>query len=108
MVPINRMVPRSFFTTLTDGAAVRRGQTLNVRGIAFGGGRGVAKVLVSADEGRHWQEARLGTNNGKYSFRQWGLPLRFATPRVQMLMVKAVNAEGVDDADHPNWHGRDF
>src|SRR6266481_4913904 len=37
MVPINRMVPRSFFTSLTDGAAVGRGQTINVRGIAFGG-----------------------------------------------------------------------
>jgi len=32
---------------LTDGAAVGRGQVLNVRGIAFGGGTDVAKVLVS-------------------------------------------------------------
>ena len=108
MVPINRMVPRSFFTTLTDGAAVRRGQTLNVRGIAFGGDTGVAKVLVSADEGRHWQEARLGTNHGKYSFRQWELPLRFATPGLRRLMVKAVNAAGVAQPDHPNWNGGGF
>ncbi|HEY0803238.1 MAG TPA: molybdopterin-dependent oxidoreductase, partial [Steroidobacteraceae bacterium] len=77
-VPINRMVPRSFFTSLKDGAAVRRGHALNVRGIAFGGDTGVAKVLVSADAGRRWQEARLGTNHGKYSFRQWELPMRFA------------------------------
>src|SRR4030081_2414318 len=42
-VPINRMVPRCFFTNLTDGAAVRRGQLLTVRGIAFGGDTGVAK-----------------------------------------------------------------
>jgi len=108
MVPINRMVPRSFFTTLTDGAAVRGGQTLNVRGIAFGGDTGVAKVLVSADEGRHWQEARLGTNHGKYSFRQWELPLRFATPGLRRLMVKAVNAAGVAQPDHPNWNGGGF
>ncbi len=105
MVPINRMVPRSFFTSLTDGAAVKRGQTLNVRGIAFGGDTGVAKVLVSADEGRRWQAARLGTNHGMYSFRQWEIPLRFATAGPQTLMVKAVNAAGLAQPDHPNWNG---
>jgi DMSO/TMAO reductase YedYZ molybdopterin-dependent catalytic subunit len=108
MVPINRMVPRSFFTSLTDGAAVGRGQTLNVRGIAFGGDTGVAKVLVSADQGRRWQEARLGANHGKYSFRQWDLPLRFAAAGRQRLMVKTVNAAGVTQPDRPNWNGGGF
>ena len=108
MVPINRMVPRSFFTSLTDGAAVGRGQTLNVRGIAFGGDTGVAKVLVSADQGRRWQEALLGANYGKYSFRQWEFPLRFATAGRQRLMVKTVNAAGVTQPDRPNWNGGGF
>jgi DMSO/TMAO reductase YedYZ molybdopterin-dependent catalytic subunit len=104
MVPINRMVPRSFFTNLKDGAAVRLGYPLSVRGIAFGGDTGVAKVLVSADAGRRWQEARLGTNHGQYSFRQWELPLRFATAGPQRLMVRAVNTAGVAQPDHPNWN----
>jgi hypothetical protein len=108
MVPITRMVPRSFFTNLTDGIAVGRGQTLNVRGIAFGGDTGVAKVLISADHGRRWQEARLGTNHGKYSFRQFELSLRFANPGAQRLMVRAVNAAGVAQPDHPNWNGGGF
>jgi DMSO/TMAO reductase YedYZ molybdopterin-dependent catalytic subunit len=107
-VPINRMVPRCFFTNLTDGAAVRRGQLLTVRGIAFGGDTGVAKVLVSADAGRRWQEARLGTNHGKYSFRQWQLPLRFAVAGPQSLMVRTVNTAGVTQSDHPNWNPNGF
>src|ERR1700738_4763067 len=37
-VPINRMVPRSWFTNLTDGASIRSGAPLAVRGIAMGGG----------------------------------------------------------------------
>ena len=57
MVPINRMVPRSFVTNFKDGAAVQRGQPLNVRGIAFGGDTGLAKVVVSVDAGHRWQEA---------------------------------------------------
>jgi DMSO/TMAO reductase YedYZ molybdopterin-dependent catalytic subunit len=107
-VPINRMVPRSFFTNLADGAAIRRGRLLNVRGIAFGGDIGVAKVLVSADAGRRWQEARLGTNHGKYSFRRWELPVRFVVAGPQSLMVRTVNAAGVTQSDHPNWNPSGF
>ena len=107
-VPINRMVPRSFFTNLTDGTTVRRGQLLNVRGIAFGGDAGVAKVQVSKDAGRRWQEARLGTNHGKYSFRQWQLPVRFADAGPQSLKVRTINTAGVAQPDHPNWNAGGF
>jgi DMSO/TMAO reductase YedYZ molybdopterin-dependent catalytic subunit len=105
LIPINRMVPRSFFTNLTDGAVVGRGQALKVRGIAFGGDTGVAKVLVSTDGGQRWQEARLGANHGKYSFRQWELPLHFAAAGPQRLMVRAVNTAGATQPDRPNWNG---
>ena len=37
MVPINRMVPRSFVTNLKDGATLKAGAPTLVRGIAFGG-----------------------------------------------------------------------
>jgi len=108
MVPINRMVPRSFFTSLKEGAHVRRAQPLQLRGIAFGGDSGVAKVLVSQDAGRNWQAARLGTDHGKYSFRRWDLPLRFMAGGPQTLMVKAVNTAGVAQPDHPNWNAGGF
>src|SRR5712672_4806330 len=45
MVPINRMLPRSFFTNVQEGAVLKVGQTTTVRGIAFGGDTGLAKVL---------------------------------------------------------------
>jgi len=108
MVPINRMVPRSFFTSLKDGAHVRRAQPLQLRGIAFGGDTGVAKVLVSTDAGRSWQAARLGTDHGKYSFRQWELPVRFVSTGPQTLMVKAINTAGLAQPDHANWNGSGF
>src|ERR1700733_5816606 len=43
-VPINRMVPRSFFTNVKSGDPVRSGAAVLLRGIAFGGDRGVAQV----------------------------------------------------------------
>jgi DMSO/TMAO reductase YedYZ molybdopterin-dependent catalytic subunit len=108
MIPINRMVPRSFVTNLKDGSHVRRGQFLNVQGIAFGGDAGVGKVMVSPDGGRLWQTARLGPDRGKYGFRQWELPLRFATAGPQSLMVKAINTSGVAQPNRPNWNPGGF
>jgi DMSO/TMAO reductase YedYZ molybdopterin-dependent catalytic subunit len=105
MVPINRMVPRSFFTNIQDGAVLKVGRTTMVRGIAFGGDAGVAKVFFSADAGGRWQEARLGSNHGKYSFRQWELPLRLSSPGSHKLMIKALNTAGSIQPDHANWNG---
>src|SRR5271156_466311 len=95
MVPINRMVPRSFFTNVQNGATLKVGKPTTVRGIAFGGDTGVAKVLFSADAGSHWREARLGPDHGKYSFRRWDATLRPGAPGPQRLMIRAVNTAGV-------------
>ena len=108
MVPINRMLPRSFFTNVQDGAVLKVGQTTIVRGIAFGGDTALAKVLFSADSGARWEQARLGADHGKYSFRQWQVPLRLSSPGARKLMIKAVNSAGSAQPDHPNWNGAGF
>jgi len=108
MVPINRMLPRSFFTNVQEGAVLKVGQATTVRGIAFGGDTGVAKVLFTSDAGGHWQEARLGADQGKYGFRQWEVPLRLSSPGPRKLMIKAVNTAGSAQPDHANWNGAGF
>jgi DMSO/TMAO reductase YedYZ molybdopterin-dependent catalytic subunit len=103
-VPINRMPPRSFITNLRDGAQLPRGHAVALRGIAFGGDCGVAKVMWSADDGAHWQAATLEKDYGKYSFRRWNA--RF-TPHVageQQLLVKAINSNGVEQPASANWN----
>jgi DMSO/TMAO reductase YedYZ molybdopterin-dependent catalytic subunit len=108
MVPINRMLPRSFFTNVQDGAVLKLGQTTIVRGIAFGGDTALAKVLFSADSGRHWKEARLAADHGKYSFRQWEVPLRLSSSGPHKWMIKAVNSAGSAQPDRANWNGAGF
>ena len=108
MIPINRMLPRSFFTNLKDGAVLKVGQATPVRGIAFGGDAALAQVLFSADAGTQWQEARLGPDHGKYSFRQWEVPLRLASRGAHKLMVKAINTAGSAQPDHANWNASGF
>lgn len=108
LIPINRMVPRSFFTNVKDQAKFKVGETTTVRGIAFGGDTGLAKVLFSADAGRHWQEAPLGPDHGKYSFRQWTVDFRPSSIGPQTLMVKAFNTAGTSQPDRANWNGSGF
>jgi DMSO/TMAO reductase YedYZ molybdopterin-dependent catalytic subunit len=108
MVPINRMLPRSFFTNVRDQTKFKVGETTTVRGIAFGGDTGLAKVLFSADAGNHWQEARLGPDHGNYSFRQWDADLQPSSVGPQKLMVRAFNMAGASQPDRANWNGAGF
>jgi DMSO/TMAO reductase YedYZ molybdopterin-dependent catalytic subunit len=108
MIPIHRMPPRSFFTNINDGDFLHVGQTTTVRGIAFGGDAGLAKVLFSSDAGSRWQEALLGPDHGKYSFRQWEAPLHLSSHGAHTLKIKAVNTAGSVQPDYANWNAAGF
>jgi DMSO/TMAO reductase YedYZ molybdopterin-dependent catalytic subunit len=107
-VPINRMVPRSFITNLREGDKVLAGHATPVRGIAFGGDAGVAKVLWSSDGGAHWQEATLEQDYGKYSFRRWHARYTPTAKGENTLVVKAVNTNGVEQPADANWNPGGF
>ena len=108
MVPISRMLPRSFFTNVADGSALPVGTQQVVRGIAFGGDSGVAKVELSADGGKSWQPTRLGKDYGKYSFRQWETDLALTTKASHTLMVRCTNFSGEAQPATPNWNNSGF
>ena len=106
MVPINRMVPRSFVTNLADGARVKAGPGL-VRGIALGGAVGVRAVDLSTDGGASWTPATLGADEGRYSFRAWQTTLDLP-PGNAALMVRATNTDGLMQPTTPNWNPSGF
>ena len=104
MVPISRMVPRSFFTNVKDGAAFKAGAPVELRGIAFGGDAGVAQVRVSTDGGRQWQQARLGPDLGRYGFREWNAAVHLAGPGSHTVQVMCTNTAGVSQPAQANWN----
>jgi DMSO/TMAO reductase YedYZ molybdopterin-dependent catalytic subunit len=108
MVPINRMVPRSFITNLKAGATLHAGAPTLARGIAFGGDSGVKRVDFSSDGGKTWHAARLGKDEGKYSFRRWDAHFTPAAKGSYTLMVRCTNADGVAQPDHANWNPAGF
>jgi DMSO/TMAO reductase YedYZ molybdopterin-dependent catalytic subunit len=107
-VPINRMAPRSFFTNLTNGATVKPGAPLSVRGIAFGGDCGVAQVQLSDDGGSTWRAAALGPDQGKYGFRRWSAEVAAPSSGTLTLQARCTNANGEAQPTEPNWNPGGF
>jgi len=102
-IPIGRFTVRSFITSVLDGATVKAGQQVTLRGIAFDGGTGIKSVAVSTDDGKSWTDAKLGQDLGKYSFREWTLPVTLAAgPHV--LMARATSNGGKTQPLQPLWN----
>ena len=107
-VPINRMGPRSFITNIRPGDKVHAQAPTSARGIAFGGDAGVARVDFSADGGKTWQEARLGPDQGKYSFRRWQAEFTVPARGQHALMVRCTSSAGMVQPSTPVWNPSGF
>ncbi|MGC2083493.1 MAG: molybdopterin-dependent oxidoreductase [Bradyrhizobium sp.] len=101
-IPINRFTVRSFITNVADGAKVKAGRTM-LKGIAFDGGSGIKQVAVSTNGGASWTQAKLGKDLGKYSFREWKLPVKFAAGAHELKVRATSNAGEVQPAE-PRWN----
>ena len=108
MIPINRMVPRSFVTNMASGSKLNVTAPTTLRGIAFGGDCGVASVDYSIDRGQSWHQAQLGKDEGKYGFRQWQTQLALPAPGKYSLLLRCTNTNGVAQPDTPNWNPAGF
>jgi DMSO/TMAO reductase YedYZ molybdopterin-dependent catalytic subunit len=101
-IPINRLTVRSFITSVADGGRVKAGTTM-LKGIAFDGGSGIREIALSTDGGNNWVPARLGKDLGKYSFREWKLPVKLAAGTHE-LKVRATSRTGEVQPAEPRWN----
>jgi sulfite dehydrogenase (cytochrome) subunit A len=102
-IPINRFTVRSFITSVTDNGKIKARKTTKLKGIAFDGGKGIREVVVSINNGETWTPAKLGRDLGKYSFREWMLPVELA-PGIHDLRVRATNNAGDTQPMEPRWN----
>jgi DMSO/TMAO reductase YedYZ molybdopterin-dependent catalytic subunit len=108
MIPINRMVPRSFVTNIASGHKVNAGAPMTLRGIAFGGDCGLTSVDFSIDQRHSWHHAQLGKDEGKYGFRQWQTQIVLPAAGEYSLLIRCTNSNGVAQPDTPNWNPAGF
>ena len=103
-VPINRLNVRSFITSHENGAVVKSGEKVSIRGIAFDGGAGIKEVQFSGDGGKSWQSATLGEDLGRFSFREWTLAYQPGNKGSAEWKVRAFNSVGESQAMEPLWN----
>ncbi|MDN3564304.1 molybdopterin-dependent oxidoreductase, partial [Paeniroseomonas aquatica] len=101
--PIGRYNVRSFITAPVEAGRVSADRDITVKGIAFDGGSGIARVEVSIDGGKSWTDARLGEELGKYSFRGFELSLRLPAG-VHRLMSRATGKDGGTQPMEARWN----
>ncbi len=65
-----------------------------VKGVAFGGDRGISRVEVSADDGNTWADAKLDYPGTRLTWALWSYSWRPANPADYTLVVRARNADG--------------
>jgi DMSO/TMAO reductase YedYZ molybdopterin-dependent catalytic subunit len=78
-----------------DGAMVRPSSgPVAVKGIAFAGDRGVARVEISADGGQRWQPARLDYQSSRLAWVFWSADWLPPSPGDFQLIVRAIDGLG--------------
>ncbi|HSU77488.1 MAG TPA: molybdopterin-dependent oxidoreductase, partial [Burkholderiales bacterium] len=91
--PITTMVVNSLITSIRNGQRVPRGKPLEIRGVAWDGGAGIAKVEVSTD-GTSWTAARLAKDLGRFSFREFSHGVATRDTGALVVMARATSASG--------------
>jgi DMSO/TMAO reductase YedYZ molybdopterin-dependent catalytic subunit len=95
---------RSFITSVMAGDTLPSARMVELKGIAFDGGSGIKTVEVSIDGGRHWRAAKLGEDLGRFSFREWRLPVSVADKGQATLMVRATSNKGEMQPREASWN----
>lgn len=103
-IPINRLNVRSFITSHPDGAVVKAGDKVSVRGIAFDGGEGIKEVQFSGDGGKTWMSTTLGEDLGRFSFREWTLAYQVPAKGRAEWKVRAFNRVGQSQPVEALWN----
>ncbi|HEY2629232.1 MAG TPA: molybdopterin-dependent oxidoreductase [Usitatibacter sp.] len=97
--PITDIVVNSLVTSIHDGQHVKRGDMVDVAGVAWDGGRGIRDVEVSVDGGSSWVLAQLGKDLGNFSFRTFMHKFRVPAEGNPVVMVRAINNRGDTQVD---------
>jgi DMSO/TMAO reductase YedYZ molybdopterin-dependent catalytic subunit len=92
--PITEIAVSSLLTNVRDGQHFKRGRATELKGLAWDGGHGIAKVETSFDDGKTWQLAKLGKDYGRYSWRQFTASFKPETSGDYILKARATNTKG--------------
>jgi DMSO/TMAO reductase YedYZ molybdopterin-dependent catalytic subunit len=95
--PITEIVINSL--VLTPDLHQRAGLPVELDGIAWDAGYGIARVEISTDGGADWQQATLDEERSRFGFRRWRYRFTPPKPGSYTVLAKASNHAGQTQAD---------
>lgn len=101
--PLYRYVLNSAISPSPMGGSIPQG-TLSMQGFALppGNGRTVAKVEVSADDGKSWSTAKITSENRPYCWVLWRANVKAVSPK--SLLVRATDSTGLTQPEVVPWN----
>ncbi len=92
--PITELLVNSLFTSTHEGETIPAGRPRELSGVAWDGGHGIRTVEVSTNGGKTWRPARLGQDQGRFSWRRFRYTLTAPQPGKLVVMARATNQNG--------------
>jgi sulfane dehydrogenase subunit SoxC len=107
--PVTRIRPRALLQPPGHPDFQTRARVLDrgvheLTGRAWSGWAPVARVEVSVDGGRNWNDAEIGPQPDAYAWRPWRLPWAATAPGHYELAVRATDAAGNVQPSDPDWN----
>ncbi|HUL11973.1 MAG TPA: molybdopterin-dependent oxidoreductase [Methylococcaceae bacterium] len=100
-MPITEMVVNSLITDPVDGQNIPADKPMPIRGVAWDGGSGIARVEVSTDGGISWHQAELEEDYGRFSWRQWRYGFEPGRAGQYRIMARATSHSGASQPFEP-------
>lgn len=85
---------RSRFDGPDFNQPMKSGVPVVIKGVAFGGDRGIARVEISFDDARTWHEAQFNLPSSKLEWVLWNYNWRPTQPGEYKLAVRATDGSG--------------
>jgi DMSO/TMAO reductase YedYZ molybdopterin-dependent catalytic subunit len=104
MVPYTTLDVKSIFTFPLEGATVRAGSPIELRGFAWAGEADITRVDVSTDFGRTWTAASLGSDMARYAWRRFRRVWTPARRGSYVVMSRATDSQGRTQPVVASWN----
>lgn len=100
-MPITEILVNSLITNIKDGQTLPNAKPIEIKGVAWDRGDGIARVDVSMDGGSNWHQATLKQDYGRFSWRQWHYIFEPKHPGSHRIMARATSRSGATQPFEP-------
>jgi len=100
-MPITEMLVNSLITNVEDGQSLPANKAMEIKGVAWDGGNGIAQVEVSTNGGVTWHQATLKQDYGRFSWRQWHFSFEPKRLGAYLIMARATSQSGASQPLEP-------